>query len=334
MYKTNQELDFIIHDFEADDRKEYQLSIMSENGELQFYNFLRTTPASTVSDKPNVTKLFGRESEDTRSKDWLQFQGVTNSESEADSGIYKIFDSGKCKVIEQNSKFKEVVFNGEIITGKWYLRQMPNIFHKSLFGEVKNITLFWKPPEQESYNGEQSTVKCACPVEDASSKYLEITKQEGIETTVKLSHLVDFNLDSHEFEGIAAAAGPIIDLFGVTYTYTPDFIETLFNEQQSKLSNGGQILLNTEHPNDPNEVDGRVTEVQLFHEPIKHIRVKGIYNGPTFLSEGDIGLSYEFRFRSVWNEDFQSWIPFNAITDKLSVVRRPACKICWITKVN
>ena len=334
------EIPFVIHEHTVGDKIDYQLSIMSENNELQFLQFPRTGNMATISDSPNITRLFGTLSEDTRSEEWLTFEGTTHdNESESDPGVYKIYDSGTVKFGERTRKYTELFFNGNKVTDRWLLRKIPNVFEKTMFSEGEPVYLFWKPPKQKSFDdsyndkSQYKTVKCACPTEELSAKFAEISRDEGEETISKMTTDVLFDNKLQTFEGIAAAEGTWIDLYGEKYTHTPEFITHIFNKQRDHLKAGGKISFNTQHP-DEEQFHGDVTDVQLFREPIYHIRVKGIYKGPADLSDDQYGLSYEFRLRSKWNEEFQSWVPFDATTDKISVVKKPACKICWINKVN
>jgi len=295
---------FVVH--EIDDK--YQLSFGDDK--LQFFEFSKTGLMATLSDNPNTTRLFGLKSEDTRSESWMSFEGDT-----AD-GIYSILDKGDLTVLEETDKHFKVTMNGEKLTGDWIIRKIPNVFDKSLFGEATHGWVFWKPGKNPN-----------------TAKFSDLDKTQQQEIAGKFNLDISLNMEDQTFEGIAAAEGTWTDMFGVPYLYTASFVEQVAKSQQRKLEAGERIPLNTEHPSDELALDGDVTEVLLVREPINHIRVKGKYHGATSLSAGDIGLSYEFRFRSVWNEEFQAWIPFDSITDKLSVVKRPACKICWITKV-
>lgn len=295
---------FVIHKHNDN----YQLSY-GEN-ELQFFEFSKTGLMATLSDNPNTTRLFGKKSEDTRSEAWMNVEGDTKD------GIYDIVDKGEVEITDQSEKHFKLTFNGEKLTGDWILRRIPNIFDKALFGEDTFGWIFWKPGTNPN-----------------EAKFSSIDEDDLQDVGGRFNLDLSLNAEDQTFEGIAAAEGTWVDMFGVPYLYTKEFIEQIATSQISKLESGERIPLNTEHPTDELALDGDVTEVQLVREPINHIRVKGKYHGSTTLQEGDIGLSYEFRFRSVWNEDFQAWMPFDSITDKLSVVKRPACKICWITKV-
>ncbi len=326
------EVNYVIHKFNDDGDISYQLSLQSDDSELEFLNFPRIGNMATISDKPNITRLFGTMSEDTRSLDWLDFEGKI----ESSNSVYDIFDKGIARIGTNTAKFTELYFNTDKLSGRWILRKLPNVFDKAAFGDAKIVYLLWKPPRQKSYDDAYvdtayfANTKCACPVADASAKFHDLIREEGEERITKITTEVSFNAHDQTFEGIAAAEGTWTDMFGNTYIYTPEFIVHTYNKQKAQ----GDIPLTTEHNEFGENFDGHTTSVRLIHQPIKHIVVNGVYSGPVTLSEGELGLSYEYRFRSVWNEDFQAWIPFESITDKLSVVQRPACKICWITKVN
>jgi len=344
------ELPFIVHKHSVGDKVDYQLSIKTGN-ELQYLVF-PSQARETLVNAPNITRLFGRESEDTRTDAWLTFSGTTkNSEGEVEvdgqmkpiPGIYEIFDQGVLKIGLQDDHYSELYFKGNVLTDRWILRRIPNIFDTAKFGESEELLLLWKPPMQKSYNQafdlsvSPSEVKCLCPVDILSAKFAEVTgKEEGIELTSKFSTNIDmYNPETQQFEGTAASVGTVVDFFGNKYTYTPEFLTHLYNEQKSKLQSGEITPIIEEHSLDGDEVSkGSVTDCQLVHEPLLHIRVNGNYNGPLTLSEGDAGLSYELRLKSTWSDEFQSWVPFSAKIDKLSVVRHPACKICWVNKVK
>ncbi len=345
--KNNTELNFVLHEHELGGKIDYQLSIETEPGELQFLKFPRNGKMATISDNPNITRLFGELQEDTRSREWLDFDGTTlkpetldnvDDEIQALHGDYRILETGQLRVGDQTAKFSELFFNEQHISGRWILRKIPNIFDKSYLSDPE-VYLFWKPPKQKDYanaydiKSHYSEQRCPCGVAEASANFAELTKVEGEWVSSKLQMDFTFDNASQTFEGVGAAEGTWIDMFGVKYLYTPEFITHTFNKQRIQAQQG-QYTLNTEHDKFGESFDGHVTAVELRQEPIKHIVVKGTYTGPSALSEGEVGLSNEFRLKSVWHEDFQAWVPFDSITDKLSVVKRPACKICWITKVN
>ena len=343
---NNKELDFVIHEHGVGEETEYQLSLMTGDEELQFLRFIKTGKA-TISDVPNVARLFGTLSEDTRSTGWLSYEGITDQPETIEvgdnefvslPGVYSIYDKGTVKFGEQTSVYSEIFFNGDKINDRWILRQIPNLFDKSLFDEDK-IYLWWKPPLQKSYNSaydssiKYKTVACDCAVTKLSEQFHDIIKEEGEEMISKLTTDIIFDNKTQTFEGISAAEGTWIDLFGEKYVYTKEFIVHNYNEQRKILASGEQITINTEHP-DSDIIEGGLTDVQLFRKPIYHIKVKGIYKGPVDLSDEKYGLSHEFRLRSVWNSEFDTWVPYHSITDKISIVKRPSCKICWINKVK
>ena len=336
---TDRELNYVLHEHIVGDKQEYQLSIEDNLGELQYIVFHKAQMA-TISDNPNITRLFGTLSEDTRSEGWLSFNGET-VEPERDNlpGIYNIVDNGKMKIGIQTEKYSEVFFNGTNLSDRWILRKMPNVFDKAMFSE-ESILLLWKPTKQKSYENAHlptkpyNTKMYSCATNEISAKFSEITKDGGIDIISKLTSDVIFDTATNTFEGVASAEGTWIDMFGEKYTYTPEFIIHDYNNQRDTLKRGEKILVGTDHKLDSESFNGEITDVQLFQEPIYHIRVKGIYNGPADIKNEKYGLSYEYRFSSSWNEEFQSWVPFKSKTNRIDVVKRPACKICWINKVN
>ncbi len=341
---SKQEVDFVIHEHRVGSKIDYQLSIQ-DGDELRFLSFNRTGEMETISNVPNITKLFG-ESEEARDPAWLTYEGQTkNSEWEGEvdgravqfPGFYNILDSGKAIVGTQDDNFSEVFLSGEKLTDRWIIRKLPNLFPKVF--DSSNIFLFWKPPVQKSfnsaidYNVQYHTVSCECPVKNSSDRFAELSKQEGVVMNSEIVTDVKFDGQNQTFEGIAGAEGTWIDMFNTTYTYTKEFIIHHYKEQLARLQSGDTIELNTQHDLE-HQFEGKITGVRLVREPIYHIVVNGIYTGPADLTDGEYGLSYEYRLRSSWNEEFQSWVPFSATTDKISVVRKPACKICWINKVK
>lgn len=341
---SKQEADFVVHEHQVGSKIDYQLSII-DGDELRFLSFNRTGEMAGISNVPNITKIFG-ESEDTRDPAWLTYEGQTkNSEGEENvdgkivqfPGFYKILTSGKAIIGTQTEDYSEVFLSSELLTDRWIIRRLPNLFPKVFEGQT--INLLWKPPIQKSfnsaidYNVDYKTIDCPCPVKNSSERFAELTKQEGIVMNSEMVTDIQFDGQNQTFEGIAGAEGTWIDMFNNKYTYTKEFIIHHYKEQLARLAAGDTIELNTSHELE-HQFEGSITSIQLVREPIYHIRVKGIYTGPADLTDGEYGLSYEYRLRSSWNEEFQSWVPFSATTDKISVVKKPACKICWINKVK
>jgi len=346
----NKDLNFVIHKHTVGPETEYQFSIQTDDNTLQFWNFPRTGKMEAISNEPNITRLFGSESEDTRTSAWLDYSGKTvdtealmesNGEIKAFPGVYEIEDSGVLRIGEQTDKYIELFLKGSKLSDRWILRRVPNVFENPSLSKKDDIYLFWKPPKQKTFENayEESTSfysdhRCACAVKDCSTKFHELTREEGEEREAKFQFNITIDPKTKTFEGVSMAEGTWIDMYLNKYVYTPEFITHVYNKHRDQIKTPEGIPLNTLHDAFGETIDGKITEVLLVQEPIKHEIVKGIYNGPLTLSESNMGLSYEFKLRSVWNEDFQSWVPFDAITDKLSVTPRPACKICWITKVN
>ena len=348
----NKDIPYVIHEHKVGSSIDYQISFQTMEDELQFVKFPRTGNMATLSNAPNVGRYFGTLSDETRAEGWLEFEGITKMAEgvtlEEDEeipvpGEYNIIDSGIMRVGEQTAKFSELFFKGNLLTDRWILRRIPNIFEKSFLGEEKEVLLFWKPSRQKDFtqafskNAAYIEKSCACPVADASLKFHDLTKNEGVEKISKMQGAAFFNNETKTFEGIAAAVGTWIDMYGDKYTYTPEFVTFLYNQERDGVSKNQGTPLSPLHSMDKeftDEVTGKVTNVRLVQDPIKHIVVNGVYDGPAESLLGKVGLSYELKLRSSWNEDFQSWIPFDATIGRLSVVRRPACTICWINKVN
>jgi hypothetical protein len=341
----NKETDFVVHEHTIGNITEYQLSIRKDD-ELQFLNLSGQAQMATISNEPNITMLFGRESEDTRSEAWLTFEGQTKNaegieEKDGENilvpGVYKIFDSGKAVVGEQTDNYTELYLSGTKLSDRWILRKIPNIFPMKFKGS-EPVFLLWKPPVQKSFNEAlddtvpAKEITCPCGVKNSSAKFHELVKNEGVKMQSAMITDVMFDPETNTFEGIGAAEGTWVDMFANKYTYTPEFIVHNFNEQMSRLTAGEVIPLNTSHDLE-HEFEGQVDRVELKTDPIHHIKVFGTYKGPAEIKDEQFGLSYEYMLRSSWNEEFQSWVPFSAVTEKLSVVRHPACKVCWINKV-
>ena len=338
--KTEEELPFVLHEHTIGNKVDYQLSVQTNDNGLQFLKFPRTGNMATLSDQPNVTRLFGTLSDNTRTEAWLTFKGqTTEPESGNQPGVYDIMERGVLKIGQQTAKFSEVFLNSQNLSDRWILHKIPNIFDEIVFPDSKEVILLWKPPRQKQYqdafskNVEYNDIQCPCPVRDSSAKFHELVREEGEELMTKMTSDIMFDRESQTFEGVESAEGTWIDLYGEKYTYTPEFIIHHFNEQKQRLAKGGVIKMGTLH-GDITDFQGSIDSVELYREPIYHIRVKGVYKGPIDLDEGNYGLSHEARLKSVWNHKFQSWVPYASTTERVDVVKRPACKICWINKVN
>lgn len=340
------ETEFVLHKHTVGSKIDYQLSV-KDGDELRFLSFNRTGEMATISDVPNVTKLCGTLSEDTRSLPWLDYEGQTKmSEGEEDvdgktiehPGIYEIIDSGKATIGKQTEDYSEIYLSGSLMSDRWIIRKLPNLF-PLVFEDQESIHLLWKPPLQKSFNSAldisvpYNEVVCPCPIKDSSAKFAELVKLEGVSMNSSMVTDISFDKKNHTFVGIGGAEGTWVDMFNNKYTYTPEFLTHHYNEQKAQLAEGKTIPVNTNHALE-HEFEGEITNVTLVREPIYHIKVEGTYNGSADLDDEQFGLSYEYKLRSSWNEEFQSWVPFSAITEKISVVKRPACKICWIKKVG
>src|SRR3972149_8030160 len=259
---NNKELNYVIHEHKIAGNRDYQLSIQTDEDELQFVNFPQIGMA-TLSDTPNITRLIGKQSDDTRSAGWLDFEGTTKSpESIVDvvegttiekQAEYNIIDKGVLKLGNQTAKFSELYFNGNILNDRWILRRIPNVFDISKFGDAKECLLLWKPSKQKSYEHSADKlypfqeIACDCPLKDSTSKFEEFAKQEGVEGIAKFDNDVTFNTDTQTFSGVAMAEGTWLDMYGVPYIITSKFITHLYNTQRDMLKEGEDTFISMGH---------------------------------------------------------------------------------------
>ena len=284
---------------------------------VRTYNYARKRASnlSYLSNTINATRLFGQPAE-VRSSSWLNLEGVDKKTKE----VYVKTGSGTVNIGTQTDDFTELFFDSSKLSGRWILRKIPNVFEKS-YMHGNNCYLFWKPPEQTPHAAQKSiNTSCPCPMKTLKDK-------ERPKNLTKMSAKFQGDitiLDESTFEGIAAAEGTWVDLYGHKFIYTSEFMDTLFQRMQSHLSRGGSITVDKEH----DEVDnGFIVDVAMVQDPIKHIVVKGSYNGTLDDVEG---LSPELMIQSAWNDEFLGWVPFDATPERVSLVTNPACKICWI----
>ncbi len=259
-----------------------------------------------VGDTSGVSRLFGEDIEGIdRDPDWFNFEGVTKNKE-----VYIPLVKGKVEV--KNTELStEFNFESDKLTGRWLLRTLPNIFDNG-FIKGERMNLFWKPgniTKIQSLNSEELK--------------METTK---ITTTIN-SMLQGVTIDSRakRFEVIVAAEGTWVDKFGVKFTYTPDFVKTLFNSMNRQMLEGTIPLgVDKEH----SQIDeGKMDELELLDEPITHIRGRGFFNGEI----GDVnGASIDAELDAVFSPTFQSWFPVNGVTKRVSLVASPACKVCLL----
>lgn len=272
-----------------------------------------------VSNKENTSRLFGKALMGSANKGWLNVDGI------AENGeIYIPFDKGTIELGIQNNNYSELFFSGSKLSGRWFLRKLPNIFDKSLLGDRESeICVLWKPSKQSNSPSEAThEVTCACPMKTLNSNPVKPDKVDKY--VMKSSMTMPVITGEGTFEGIATAEGTWIDMFGVKYVYTADFVKLLASRMQEAVKTQS-LLVDKHHQNDDN---GTISSVLLVQDPINHVKVQGKYNGD--LSDV-LGMSMELRLRSVWSDEFQAWVPFDAMTDRVSLVSDPACKICWFT---
>lgn len=323
---------FIIHRLEDKEQITYQMGIQFDE-ELKWFEFPLPPQVKgpMLVDQPNITRLFSDLNHENRSIALLKSKG--GSEQAYTEFIpyrkrYSLFTAGNVRINKSEALFSEIYFDSPRLTGRWILRVIPNVFNKGLFSG-KDVVLLWKPKHQKSFNqcfNDQiafEAIQCDCPNEVAKS--LNSDKANLIDVPAKFESHIDVDTETHTLTGIAAAEGTWIDLFGNKFTYTPKFMDTLFKRIKEKLP---FVTIDKDHDGHDK---GLVESVDMVQEPIKHIIAKGRYNG----SIDEVrGFSLEMMLRSVWSNDFQSWIPFDANPERLSLVGSPACKICWINQVN
>ena len=292
-----------------------------ETKPVRTYNYARKRASnlSYLSDTINATRLFGQLS-DTRSASWLNLEGVDDKTKE----VYVKTHTGSVKLGSQTDDFTELFFTSSKLSGRWIIRKIPNVFNKE-FLHGNSVYLLWKPPEQTPHAEQKSiNTSCPCPMKVLKDK-------EPPKKLTKMSSIFQADIDiidEHTFEGIAAAEGTWVDLFGHKFIYTSEFMDTLYNKIQSQLRSGGEITVDKEHDEEDN---GHIVSASMVQTPIKHIIVKGTYNGTLDDVEG---LSPELMIQSSWNDEFLGWVPFDATPERISLVTNPACKICWIQEIR
>ncbi len=311
---------FIIYKQESKFGSKYLMGI-EDNSRYEFPIDKNAQGPLLVND-PNITRLFS-DTHDDRSVNYDEgvevFYTTKNGLIHPYEVTYTKFTSGELEYGQVTDKYKEIFLTSPSLSGRWILRKLPNIFHDSLFTS-KEITLLWKPTLQgNSPSDKLEEVICPCPMKDAKS----LNSSQTLINVPAQFAIQQVDIDNNTITGIAAAEGTWIDFFGRKFTYTSDFMDVLFARMKSTF-----MTVDKEHDG---EDRGIVTDVQLVQEPIKHIVTKGTYNGSI---EDVDGLSLEMTLNSAWSNQFQSWIPFDANPERVSLVGSPACKICWISEVK
>jgi hypothetical protein len=307
------------------DQFQYELQIL--NGEkIEMYPFKSSRPTQTITtlqaaksaeckctemgDVPGVSRLFGSDSTPIeREPAWLEFEGVTEGTKE----VYMPIEHGEVEVIktENGTQFN---FNSEKMNGRWLMRTLPNIFDDG-FIKGENMNLFWKP--------DNLLTQMSSKMENAQSIPSKDLPGEKVKISTNMQSGISISSNSKEFDTIVAAEGTWIDKFGQKFTYTKEFINTLFTNMNMQLLEGTiPIGVDKEHDKMDN---GKMTNLQLLEQPIAHIRGRGFFNGKM----GDAsGVSIDAELDAVFLPEFQSWFPVNGITKRVSLVASPACKVC------
>lgn len=269
-------------------------------------------PCEIIGDREGVSRLYGQFSEPTeRVRDFKGFTGVTKSKE-----VYLPVDKGTVRIFNTESS-SEFYFKGEKMNGRWILRDLPNIFDNK-FIEGERMKLFWKPETRETHMGEK--------LKNLTTLQSSVLKGEQVKMNSEFTTGISIASNSKDFEVIVAAEGTWTDKFGQRFTYTKDFINTLFTQMNMQLMDGAiPIGVDKEH----NKIDnGQMTNLQLLDEPIAHIKGRGFFNGPI---EDVNGASIDAELDAIFVPQFQSWFPVNGITKRVSLVAKPACKVCFFT---
>ena len=273
---------------------------------------LQPCKCEELGDEPGISRLFGQFSEPKeRSADWFLFEGVTKDTKE----VYMPILQGKVE-IKHTESTTEFNFDSEKLSGRWLLRKLPNIFDNDFISGL-DMQLFWKPElEDNPIKLDNLNTLNSSMFENFEHKTIHSQFQSG----------VSIASNSKDFVVTIAAEGTWIDKFGVKFTYTRDFISTLFNSMNRQLLEG-TIPLGVDKEHDMQD-NGKITNLELLDEPIAHIRGRGFFNGEI----GDVnGASIDAELEAAFVPKFQSWFPISGITKRVSLVASPACKVCIFT---
>lgn len=306
------------------DKFQYELQI--QNGEkLDTYIFKALKPVEKITtlqeaqmakckctemgDIPGISRLFGEFSEPSeRELAFLDFEGVTK-----DKQVYMPMVKGEVDVIKTENG-TQMNFKSDKINGRWLLRELPNIFENG-FIEGDKMQLFWKPDNKETMMSDKLQMARQIPLANLKGPQEKVLSE--------LQSDISISSNSREFETVVAAEGTWIDKFGQKFTYTKEFINTLFSNMNMQLLEGTiPIGVDKEH----NKMDnGKMTKLELLDQPIAHIKGRGFFNG----NIGDVkGASIDAELDAVFLPEFQSWFPVNGVTKRVSLVANPACKVC------
>jgi hypothetical protein len=269
-------------------------------------------PCEIVGDREGVSRIFGSFSEATdRVHDFKSFSGVTKEKE-----VYLPVDKGTVRIFNTENS-GEYWFKGDKMNGRWLLRDLPNIFDNE-FIEGERMKLFWKPETRETNMHNK--------LENLKTMQSAQLQGEKVKLNSQFTSGISIASNSKDFEVTVAAEGTWVDKFGQKFTYTKDFIKSLFTSMNMQLMDGAiPIGVDKEHDKMDN---GRMTELQLLDEPIAHIKGRGFFNGPI---EDVNGASIDAELDAIFVDQFQSWFPVNGITKRVSLVANPACKVCFFT---
>ena len=261
-----------------------------------------------IGDQAGATRLYGQFST-IRDKTWFELEGVTKQTKE----VYMPLLKGEVE-IKNETKQTELLFNSPGMTGRWLMRELPNMISQ-IPGDKMN--LLWKPDNKESQIENKLSIMQTMPISSIKGDPSHLTSQMSTQILVT---------SPKEFDVVVAAEGTWVDGHGRKFTYTKEFINTLYTNMNMQLLEGKiPIGVDKEHNFKDN---GQMTSLQLLDKPIAHIKGRGFFNEDI----GDAkGASIEADLDVVYSKQFQSFFPVNGITKRVSLVKNPACTVCYFT---
>ena len=269
-----------------------------DNDIVDMYKFVDVGDPE-LSDYPNVTRLMGVWNDKDYNKKWMTYYRGVMAEN------LTLYDKGELELLEETDKYKLVEFNGEKLSGKWYIRK----------SEVdKEAVLFWKPMILNE-DGKPNNEKFTCPKKCDIKNYDKEDMREKFTSGIKL--------EGARFEGTALASGIHKSPSGRTYLLPDKFIEKMFDKYRDRPSD---IKVDWNH--DENHV-GEISEVKLIREPVPRLYVAGDAGREV---ENGSALSVDFDVKAKWDDQFKVYKAYDADIISVTVApgEEPVCKICYI----
>lgn len=183
-----------------------------------------TCPCEVIGDKAGVSRLYGEFSEPIeRHLDFKRFKGITK-----DKQTYAPMERGTVRVFNTENS-TEFWFKSPKITGRWLLRDLPNVFDNE-FIKGERMQLFWKPETKETHMGQQ--------LENLKTLNSSVLKGETTKINSMMQSGISIASNKKDFDVTVAAEGTWVDKFGQKFTYTKDFINTLFTTMNMQILDG------------------------------------------------------------------------------------------------